>query len=79
MWKNTMAEGQSVSAKTEELSASEALFGFTGWLTTRKEKTVMSSTDDCAIIVGLVTEFCKVQNLKEPRENWDKKLKPLNS
>ena len=57
-----------------EISASEALFGFCGWLTTREEKTVMSANDDAANIAEKVNVFCKANNLSEPREGWDKKL-----
>lgn len=52
------------------MTASEALFGFCAWLTTREEKTVMSSGDNCGGIADLVKEFCEVNNLPEPRENW---------
>ena len=58
-----------------ELNGSESLYGFCGWLTTRKEKTVMSSSnDDCVSIVLLVDEFCKANNLTEPREKWGDNL-----
>lgn len=53
-----------------ELSGSEALFGFCGWLTTREEKTVMSSGNDCTTIVLLIDEFCKANNLTEARDDW---------
>ncbi len=58
----------------EELSGSEALYGFCGWLTTRDEKTIMSAKDGAAIIAELVDEFCKTNSLTEPREGWDKRL-----
>lgn len=58
----------------DKLIASEALFGFCGWLTGRKEKTIMSSTDDAGIIAGLVDAFCRENDLLEPREGWDKNL-----
>lgn len=61
-----------------ELSGSEAIFGFCGWLTTRKEKTVMSSSDDCAPIVELITEFINTQKLPEPSHHWEKKLVSMN-
>jgi len=51
-------------------SASEALYAFMGWLTTRSERTVLSRTDDCAIAADLVDEFCKANSLPEPREGW---------
>jgi len=54
--------------------ASEAIYGFCGWLTTRKEKTVMSSSSDCAIIADLVKEFCEVNKLSEPSEKWHENL-----
>ncbi len=46
------------------LSASEALFGFAGWLTSRPERTVMSSKDDAACVADLVGEFCDVNNIE---------------
>lgn len=54
----------------DELSASEALIGFCAWLSSRKEKTVMSDSDDLANITCKVEEFCDVNNLTEPREDW---------
>ena len=58
----------------KELTGSEAVFGFCGWLTTRKEKTVMSASDDCAVIADLVKKFCAVNNLAEPKKGWEKLL-----
>ncbi len=63
-----------MSAKSKELTGSEALYGFAGWLTSREERTVMSSSDDAAGIADLVAEFCKVNNLREPRSRWEKRL-----
>lgn len=56
------------------LSASEALFGFTGWLTSRPERTVMSSRDEAGIIADLVGEFCDANQLPEPRTGWTTNL-----
>lgn len=58
----------------KELSASEALYGFCGWLTTRKEVTRMSSKTSGGITADLVEKFCKANNLSEPRKNWSKRL-----
>ncbi len=55
---------------TDKLTASEAVYGFAGWLTTRAEKTVMSASDDAAPIAELVDEFCKKHSLTDPREGW---------
>jgi len=53
-----------------KLSASEALYGFCGWLTARKEKTVMSSDDNTGCVAALVEKFCEVNDLEDPREDW---------
>ena len=53
-----------------ELSASEALFGFTVWLTTRVPVTTMSAKHDCAGIPDLIQEFCDVNALAEPGYGW---------
>jgi hypothetical protein len=56
------------------LSASEALFGFMGWLTTRDAEVTFSEHHDAGVAVDLVSEFCKVNNLKDPSSGWDKNL-----
>lgn len=58
-----------------ELSASEALYAFAGWLTSRPQQTIMSNTDDAPHVAELVGEFCRSQALAEPREGWEKALK----
>lgn len=60
--------------KSDKLIASEALFGFCGWLTSRKKITVMSSTYDVGVIVELIKIFCEKNKLPEPRKDWDKNL-----
>lgn len=79
--KRSRAERESVYIEKEKemengsiLSASEALFGFAGWLTSRSKRTVMSGKDDAAVIADLVGEFCNVNKLPEPRQGWDKLL-----
>lgn len=56
------------------LSASEALYGFCGWLTTRPERTIMSSSDNATPVAALIEEFCKANNLEKPRERWASNL-----
>lgn len=51
----------------DELTASEALYGFCGWLISRQEKTVMSSTDDASPIPPLIERFCN-GNALDPHE-----------
>ena len=40
-----------------------ALFDFMGWLTTRKERLVLSSVDDASPAVQVITEFAKMRGL----------------
>ncbi len=57
-----------------KITASEALYGFCGWLTTRKERIVMSTEDDAAPIPPLIDQFCKANGLPDPRDEWTEKL-----
>jgi hypothetical protein len=58
----------------EEMNASEAVYGFVAWLSCRKEKTVISSTDNCAPLAELIKQFCETNELTEPRENLQERL-----
>lgn len=49
-----------------ESQVSEALYTFVGWLTTRKERLVLSSADDAAPVAELVDKFCVVNEIPEP-------------
>lgn len=50
-----------------ELSASEALFGFGAWLTSRKKVAgPFSAKHLIPPMVGLITEFIKANRLKDP-------------
>lgn len=60
------APGQS----EDKLTASEAVYGFAAWLTTREVPVYFSVTHNAGIAAELVNEFCKANNLKEPRDNW---------
>lgn len=53
-----------------ELSGSEAVYGFCAWLTTRKEITTMSSKHDCSPICELIKIFCETNKLGEPEDHW---------
>jgi hypothetical protein len=56
------------------LNQSEAVYGFAAWLTTRKERTIMSASDDAAPIADAVKQFCEVNNLPDISENWPNNL-----
>jgi hypothetical protein len=58
----------------DKLTASEAIYGFCAWLTTRDEKTIMSASDDSAPIPVLIEQFCKTNGLETPREYWHNHL-----
>lgn len=62
----------------ESLSPSGAVYGFAGWLTTRKDPVIMSSHHDAAIVAELVDEFCKKQKLESPKDHWEDDLIPMN-
>jgi hypothetical protein len=55
---------------TDKPLASEALYGFMGWLTSRKERVTLSHTDECGHIADLINQFCNAQGLREPRDDW---------
>ena len=63
-----------VRVNDDSLIASEALYGLMGWLTSRSERTILSSSDDAGIAVELVAEFCEANHLAEPREGWHNNL-----
>lgn len=59
----------------EVLQGAEILFGFMGWLTTRKEGVTLGAEHDASVAVDLVTRFCKANNLPETcRDGWDDRL-----
>jgi len=54
-----------------EMNASEALYGFMGWLTSRDEITPeFSASRDASVAAQLVDEFCKENKLTAPRDGW---------
>lgn len=53
-----------------ELTASEAIFGFCGWLTAREEKTIMSNSNDWVPIADLIDLFCQANGLPIPEKEW---------
>jgi hypothetical protein len=59
----------------EALSPSEALYGFAGWLTTRKKSVTAGSKHNAAPWAELVQTFAATNDLEDPREGWHKELK----
>jgi len=56
------------------LSASEALFGFGGWLTSRDKAVTLSRSHEAGIMARLIDVFCKTNELEEPRNHWEENL-----
>lgn len=58
----------------DKITASEALFGFIGWITTQSTPIIASSKHDVSVWANKIGEFCKVNNFSEPRAGWAKYL-----
>jgi hypothetical protein len=58
----------------DKLTASEAIFGFCGWLTTRSEITRMGSSENCTGIPDLIAQFIWENDLNLPRDGWENNL-----
>lgn len=57
-----------------ELTGSEAVYGFVAWLTTRLEAVTFGASHNCSVAAELVNEFCEANNLEQPREDWTRYL-----
>ena len=54
----------------DKLTASEAIYGFCAWLTTRDKVVEMGAAKDCGNIANLIAIFCNENGLVDPRENY---------
>lgn len=59
---------------SNEMNSKESLYGFCGWLTSRKEITTMGSSKVCSMIPDLIEEFSKVNNLPGVTDGWANNL-----
>ena len=63
-----------------QLSGSEAVFGFSAWLTTADKfsnalnNPCYGPTQDASPWADLAAEFCSANNLAQPREEWSELL-----
>jgi hypothetical protein len=65
---------------TRDVSPSEAIYGFAGWLTTRSDAVTMGSTHDAAVVADLVHQYCQHQGFEEPREHvYPDNLEPMKA
>lgn len=61
---------------THKLTATEALYGFAGWLTSRDQSVTLSAHHSASSAAELVAEFVKANGLGDvSREDWHKFLK----
>jgi len=58
----------------DKLTASEAVFGFAAWLTTRPEPVTFGSSFECSNICNLVKIFIDENKLDFPRDGWENNL-----
>jgi len=59
---------------SDKLTASEAIYGFAGWLTTRDEEVTASAKHDACVWAKLAETFCEENNLEMPRDGWENNL-----
>ena len=57
-----------------KLSGSEAIFGFIAWLTGNEDEYAIGPKENCGVWPDLIEEFCLVNNLDSPREQWTELL-----
>lgn len=60
----------------EEISPSEALYGFAGWLTSSDISLTVGAKHEAGEMAVLVDKFCKSQGLASPRDVYPNNLKP---
>lgn len=58
----------------KQISASEALYAFTGWLTTRDRAIMMSAHHNAGAVAEILAVFLQVQGIPAPGNNWDHKF-----
>ena len=51
----------------EKMTASESVYGFAGWLTSRAGTVTLGAKHDAAIAAELVKKWCDANGLDDPR------------
>lgn len=64
-----------INSAIEPLTPSEALYAFSGWLSSRGERTTFSAQHSASPIAERIKEFCELYNLEDPTNGWERKLK----
>ena len=63
-----------LSEGLDTLSASEAIYGLLAWLTCRDKAVTFSAKHDAAIAAELADQFCKENNLADPKNDFHTRL-----
>jgi hypothetical protein len=61
-------------ADPDQLSPSEAVYGVLGWLTSQPNPVTFSSKHEAGTAAMLAGDFCALNHLAPPREDWSKNL-----
>ena len=76
---NTMETDEEAGAVDQpaepRISPSEAVFGFAGWLSGRKQRVTVSACDDAGTIAVLATRFCEKNGLPDITSDYPQNLK----
>jgi len=57
----------------DNLTATEALYAFTSWLSTRAQPVTMSKAHDFGVVARLVEDFVVANRLAPVRKDWGKR------
>ncbi len=66
-----LLESMMVAPEVMQLSGSEAVYGFSAWLTAQSLPAITEAQENNAIWADWVKGFCELNHLTEPREMWD--------
>lgn len=58
----------------DKLTASEAVYGFVGWLTKQPDVIKMGAGENCSPVCDAIGVFCKENKLADPRDGWENNL-----
>lgn len=56
--------------KKNKITATDALYGFCAWLTTREKSVTFSSKHNAGTIADLINTFIKANNLPDPSKKY---------
>jgi len=57
-----------------ELNATEAIYGFVAWLSSREDATYISANHEVSSCINLIERFKKINNLPDISKQWPNNL-----